>query len=174
MATKRININVLDQDSIDNAIKELQKLADIENKIMDVMKKVAEYGLQQAEGYVVDAEVMATMLRSVVVGDTEVELLEIDKGYCIRLSGTQLYFLEYGAGVYYGGNYPGERPADLKAIGTFGKGYGSRSLWAYTSEYGNNTYKHLTRGNPPYAMAYKTTQDIKAKLIELFDKEFGK
>lgn len=114
-------------------------------------------------------------------------------GYFIRAVGESVWFLEYGAGVYYQGEgYPGEKPEGVSPIGTYGKGHGSEDYWFFypdgtpelsaggqqtENRKGVSTSSYITHGNPPCAAMYFAAEYIKAesrRMIEELARSGGK
>jgi len=90
--------------------------------------------------------------------------------------GEEAVFAEFGAGVYYNGpvgSFPHpNRPAGIVAIGTYGKGYGSRQIWGY---YDSETGElRLTHGTPASMPMYHAVQEIAKRLPEIAREVFRK
>lgn len=110
------------------------------------------------------------------VNDITVSLEATDRGCRVVANGNAVCFVEFGTGVYYGGNYLGRRPTEVLGIGQYGRHSGMRNTWAYYGYPGTNgrIVVHngsgdtvvITHGNPPAnAMAMAVVQ-MKDKLIE--------
>lgn len=110
------------------------------------------------------------------VNDITVELQATDRGCRVVANGNAVCFVEFGAGVYYGGNYLGRRPPEILGIGQYGRHNGMRNTWSYYGSPGTNgelaMHKKsgdtvvITHGNPPAnAMAMAVVQ-MRDKLVE--------
>lgn len=95
----------------------------------------------------------------------------ITNGWKIVASGDSVFFIEFGAGVYFNGSepYPEPRPAGVSRIGEYGQGKGKQNTWGYYDSGGNLV---LTHGNPaamPMYHAERTMeQEIKRIAKEVF------
>ena len=101
----------------------------------------------------------------------DVRVEPTENGYKVVAEGDELYFVEFGAGVYYNGSeaYPGERPEGIVGIGQYGKGYGNRNAWAFDDGSG----KVVTRGNMPSATMYYASEDMKREIERITKEVFG-
>lgn len=105
------------------------------------------------------------------VNDITVALEATENGCRVIANGKSVCFVEFGTGVYYGGNYLGRRPSEVLEIGQYGRGHGIQNTWAYYGDQGTNGKIAqngkvvLTHGNPPSnAMAMAVIQ-MKDRLI---------
>ena len=153
--------------TIDKAIKEIKEYREwLTRKTKELNKELAHIGTEEA------AHRFGTAMYD-GNNDVVVEAEQKDNGWVIRASGQAVLFLEFASGVYHnpgGDPYPGGRPPGISAIGTYGKGYGKRQLWAYTDDSGNTV---LTRGNPPALGMYFAMEEMRNKLIEVAREVFS-
>lgn len=84
------------------------------------------------------------------------------------VSGEELLFIEFGAGVYYNGSVgksPNEKGKEFGfVIGSYGKGYGSRKAWGYYDESGNLV---ITRGVKATMPVLEADKEIKRKVLSI-------
>ena len=89
-----------------------------------------------------------------------VEQKPVMNGTEISVTGEQVPFVEFGAGVYYNGadSYPGIRPQGVAGIGQYGEGYGKRKAWGYRTITGQVIITHGVAANP---IMYKALQSAR-------------
>lgn len=105
------------------------------------------------------------------VPDVEVRIDEKGKTTVVAALGKEAVFAEFGAGVYYN---PGGSPNPLTApgvvaIGTYGKGRGSRKVWGF---YEDGQLK-LTHGTPASMPMYHAIQEIAQRLPDIAREVFA-
>ena len=86
--------------------------------------------------------------------------------------GKEVAFWEFGTGVYYNPTdpYPIPRPAGVKGIGEYGKGYGKRRAWAYKEESGERV---VTRGIPASKSMWEGYKSMRDRIGEIAREVFG-
>ena len=156
----------LSSKSIKNAIAELKAYRDsIDAKLDKLLAELADIGLFEAtirfEGAVYDRETY-----------TNIEVKPISDGYVIVASGKDVAFIEFGAGVHYNdeSTYKGKKPEEISAIGTYGKGYGSRHTWGYPDANGDIK---LTHGNPAAMPMWYASEEMRSAIKQKFLEVFG-
>ena len=156
----------LSVSSIDNAMKELKAYKySLEQKKDKLLEELANIGLAEATlrftGAMYDRET-----------HTDIEVRSQVNGYVIVASGKDVAFIEFGAGVYYNSDatYKGKKPDEISAIGTYGKGYGSRNVWGYPD--GNGGIK-LTHGNPAAMPMWYASEEMRNSIAKIFKEVFG-
>ena len=152
--------------SIENAIRELKSFRDsLKHKMDKLLKELADIGLEEATlrftGAMYDRET-----------HTDIEVKSISNGYVIVASGKDVAFIEFGAGIHYneGKQYPGKKPDGIVDIGQYGKGYGSRHAWGYTSDDGNLV---ITRGNPAAMPMWYASEEMRSNILKIAKEVFG-
>ena len=77
-----------------------------------------------------------------------------------------VFFIEFGAGVYYNGSepYPEPRPKDIVGIGEYGHGWGKRQAWVF---YDSNGEKVVTHGNPAEMPMFYAKEEVLVRLNEI-------
>lgn len=163
----------LNDESISAAIKEVEAYAnDLPKKAEEIQKRVAEelqklckLGFNGAQGEVLlDGELP--------VPDVQVGIEQDGKIIMVVAYGSEAYFIEFGAGVYFnptGAPHPG-RGQGIVAIGEYGHGYGKRKVWGYYDEAGD---LHLTHGTPASMPMYYSALEV-AKMVPEIAREVFK
>lgn len=161
MAKKVITVR-LNSSSISAAIKEVQAYkAWVVRKTQELTAKLAELGAGEAQVRFAGAQYDGD-------NDVSVSVEATDKGYKIVAAGGAVFFIEFGAGVYYNGSepYPEPRPAGIVGIGEYGKGLGKRKAWGFYDDRGDLV---VTHGNPaamPMLHASRTMRQNVAKIAK--------
>ena len=165
MAKNTITIS-LGSKSISKAIKEVKAYKKwVESKANELTRRLAEIGASEAKVRFGGAQYDG-------VNDSTVKVEPTTDGYRIVASGGSVFFIEFGAGVYYNGSepYPEPRPAGVSKIGEYGKGYGKRKAWGFYDESGELV---ITHGNPAAMPMYHASrtmqQEVERIAREVFD-----
>lgn len=96
---KLIQIDIFDIASIRNAAREVEDTTKwIEKKSDELCRRLAELGKDVALTAYADADAEAN-------DDVDVEVVKEGKQYILRAFGSQVYFVEFGAGTAAGENY---------------------------------------------------------------------
>lgn len=151
-----IEINPYDQKSINEAIKKVNQYKRwVNQKETQLLKKLSKYGATRVKVYYSEAQYDGEFEISVDSTVTKTTAT-------IYARGSEVAFIEFGAGVYYNGaeSYPLPRPDGIVGIGKYGKGRGKRKAWGYYAEEGNKDSLVITHGNPPAKALYKGMLDI--------------
>lgn len=157
MAYKIINIDLLNNRSLDKAIQEIRQYQNsLPRKVQTFIDRLAKEGLQ----------VVQSTMESVPdeeKGSYYTEIVNTSNGdiigAAIRLTGDKVLFIEFSAGITYGtDNYP-LPSGDKYGMGTYpGKGHWNSPYgWWYVDEQGN---KHHSYGNRAYMPMYHAEQAI--------------
>ena len=104
--------------------------------------------------------------------DTLVYAEPTETGWKIIAEGRAVFFIEFGAGVYYNPSepYPEPRPEGIVGIGEYGQGKGKRQLWYF---YDSNGEKIATHGNPAAMPMFFAKEEIINRLNEIAQEVFG-
>ena len=159
MARKRINVR-LNSKSIDAAIKEVQKYRSwISEKSAELTRRLAEIGAEEAIVRFAGAQYDG-------VNDASVSVEPIANGYTVRAQGGSVFFIEFGAGVYYNGTepYPEPRPAGVVGIGEYGQGKGKRNAWGFYDDSGALVITHGTPAAMPMLHAGRAMRRAVAQI----------
>lgn len=157
MKTVKFSLN---PQSIESAIKELKDYRDsIEKKTETVVEKVSEaienYAEVNFNGHIYDDIVHEGMRVPNVTVSKEVD----GKTGKVIADGKEAVFAEFGAGVYYNPSGGPPRPSNVKAIGTYGKGYGSRKVWGFEVD----GKLKLTHGTPASRPLWNAKREVKQR-----------
>ena len=126
MAKRAISVK-LNTKSIGSAIKEVRAYQRwVERKSLELTKRLAQLGANEAKVRFAGAQYDGN-------NDAGVSVEAIERGYKIVAAGQSVFFIEFGAGVYYNGAepYPEPRPAGVVGIGEYGQGKGKRKAWGF-------------------------------------------
>lgn len=98
--------------------------------------------------------------------DVSIDVHPTDGGWAIAANGSDVFFIEFGAGVYYNGPepYPAPRPPEVVGIGQYGKERGKQKSWGYYDEGGD---LKVTRGTPAAMPMWWASKEIQQHLLEL-------
>lgn len=89
--------------------------------------------------------------------------------------GSELLFIEFGAGVYYNGtagSSPHPKGEEFGyVIGSYGKGHGVQKIWGYYAESGELVLTHGVEATMP---VYKASLEIAENVVKIAKQVFGK
>lgn len=165
MAKNTITIS-LGSKSISKAIKEVKAYKKwIGSKANELTRRLAEIGASEAKVRFGGAQYDG-------VNDSTVKVEPTTDGYRIVASGGSVFFIEFGAGVYYNGSepYPEPRPTGVSKIGEYGKGYGKRKAWGFYDESGELV---ITHGNPAAMPMYHASRTIQQEVERIAREVFA-
>lgn len=147
----------------------LDHVRDVQNRMKDCEKKIAatlaNFARDDAEPVFQWAEYDGPR------GDTTVEVIERDNGYVVRAEGTTVLFIEFGAGVTYGGGHPEEGELGM-GPGTYPNGKGhwdDPNGWSF---YDGETVQH-TYGNPAAAPMYFARRRAESEIAKVVKEVLG-
>lgn len=167
MAKKVITVQ-LNSRSIGDAIKEVRAYkAWVERKTRELTAKLVELGAQEAKVRFSGAQYDGN-------NDASVSVEPIPGGYKIVATGGSVFFIEFGAGVFYNGSepYPEPRPPGVVGIGEYGKGFGKRKAWGFYDERGELVITHGTPAAMPMLHAGRTMrQNVEKIAREVFARD---
>lgn len=169
-----IHMDALDSKSIDRAIKQLQDYQKkLDRKADEVAKRLAEIGATRAE---IDFE------NAPYDGNKEFEISveKTDNGYSVTASGKSVLFVEFGAGVTYGGGHPQAKEFEMgpgtwpephyhKYHGQLYANWENPSGWYLPKESGGGH----TFGNAPAMPMYNAEQEIKSSIEQIVREVFS-
>lgn len=153
MAKRIIDIR-LNSRSIGSALREVKAYREwVRRKTEELTRRLAQLGYQEAKVRFAGAQYDGN-------NDAEVSVEAIDRGYKIVAAGQSVFFIEFGAGVYYNGTepYPEPRPAGVVGIGQYGQGKGKRKAWGFYDEGGELVITHGTPAAMPMLHASRAMQ----------------
>ena len=161
MAKRIISVR-LGSQSIGSAIKEIQAYKTwADKKTRELTKRLSELGAEEAKVRFAGAQYDGD-------NDATVSVEPIDNGYKIVATGGSVFFIEFGAGVYYNGTepYPEPRPAGVVGIGEYGKGHGKRKAWGFYDAGGELVITHGTPAAMPMLHAGRAMRQQVEKLAQ--------
>ena len=144
MARRAITVR-LNSKSISSAIEEVHAYrAWVERKTQELTRRLAELGAGEARVRFAGAQYDGN-------NDAGVSVEAIDGGFRLVATGGSVFFIEFGAGVYYNGTepYPEPRPAGGVGIGEYGQGKGKRKAWGFYDDGGELVITHGTPAAMP-------------------------
>lgn len=161
----------LSERGVDDAIAELERYKQwVANKAKELTERLALIGIKEAS-----VRFNGAYYDSDRGNDTKLSVEPSGNGYKIVASGTQVCFVEFGAGVYYNGSepYPSPpgRPGNVSGIGEYGTGHGKQDSWGY---YGEDGKLHITHGTPAAMPMYHSAREIERELLSVAKEVFGK
>lgn len=164
MAKRVIQVR-LSTKSINTAVKELRTYKSwVSRKTRELSRRLAEIGAAEAIVRFAGAQYDGT-------NDSTVSVDPIANGFKIVASGGSVFFIEFGAGVYYNGSepYPEPRPDGIVGIGEYGQGKGQRKAWGFYDAAGELVVTHGTpAAMPMYQASKKMREQILAMAREVF------
>ena len=167
----RINIE-LSQKSIQSAIKQIENYRDkLIRKNREFVKRLGEVGLP-----VIDSNIAVAAGDSDKTHDAYIKINSFGDyaQATLIVSGKDLLFIEFGAGVHYNGSV-GSSPHPLGAskgytIGSYGKGNGSKDAWYYYSDTGEVVKSHGTQATMP---VYKAGVEMRQQMLKIAKEVFS-
>lgn len=150
----------LSKDSCNKALKELEKYQkEIKPKMLEVCKRLAEIGAQEANAHLVLANGN---------DDARISVEPMDGGYKLVMSGTDVYFIEFGTGNDVNAYTP--NTTVLVAQGswseTHAKVYMTYGYWYYD--------KVRYEGTPAYMPMYYAGKKMREEMPRIVKEVFGK
>lgn len=162
---RTINIE-LSQASVQAAIQQMNELkAWIERKTRELNERLAMVAVNEAASRFGNAIYDGT-------NDVTLTAEPTANGWQIVAEGQAVFFIEFGAGVYYNGTepYPEPRPEGIVGIGEYGKGFGKRKAWGFYSEDGELV---ITHGNPAAMPMFYAKEEVITQLNEIARQVFA-
>lgn len=175
MIKKKITFE-LSEESINNAIKEIEKIKkDIKNKTEKLKKKIAEF-IQNKANLGFKSAISDDILQlsgGPKYANVDVTIEENGDVLVIIANGEDAVWVEFGAGVYH--NAPvGSTPNPLGEkfdfrIGGFGQGYGKQDVWYYKTIDGVNYTHGAPASMPMYKALMECVNDLKRIVKGVFN-----
>lgn len=153
--------------------------AELNSKCDKFVRELAEVGIPVVESKVAEAgfayDEKGIQSGSDAKHNTYVKvdsLIGMSKATLV-LEGSEILFIEFGAGVSYNGSV-GSSPHPKGAengflIGTYGMGHGSQKVWGYYADGGELVLTHGTKATMPM---YSASLEIREKVVETARKVF--
>lgn len=167
----RINIE-LSQKSIQSAIKQIENCRDkLIRKNREFVKRLGEVGIP-----VIDSNIAVAAGDSDKAHDAYIKINSFGDyaQATLIVSGKDLLFIEFGAGVHYNGAV-GSSPHPLGAskgytIGSYGKGNGSKDAWYYYADTGEIVKSQGTQATMP---VYKAGVEMRQQMLKIAKEVFS-
>ena len=149
----------LSKASCQKALKELQKYQrEVKPKLMEVCRRLAEIGVAEAQAHLMLSQ-----------GNTDAMIeppVPMDNGYKVVMSGTDVYFVEFGTGDQVSAHFDTTVPV---AWGTW-SAEDKQQLWNYGFWwYGG---ERLT-GTPAYMPMYYASRRMREEIPRIVKEVFG-
>jgi hypothetical protein len=180
MPKRKFKCNILSKQSVEQLQKDLEAyIDDLSVKCEKVVRRLAEIGLAVAEeeiakaGYTYDADGHESGSNTEHTSDINVSTSSNSAKADLVVSGEDILFIEFGAGVYYNGEAgksPHPKGKDFGfVIGSYGKGNGIKKLWGYYDDSGTFVLTHGTEATMPmYKAALKMYEEAPNVVKEIF------
>ena len=169
----KITIDALNPDSYKRAASRVRKLQQTyANKNRQFVKELTAAGIKVIYMNLFgagDSEIPEPNTPHVVMGHREGVMTAT-----LRLSGEDVMFVEFGAGVHYNGP-AGSSPHPLGVklgytIGSYGHGQGAKEYWFYEDEDGTT---QLSQGTEATMPLWKADQAIRQKFVKIAKSVFS-
>ncbi len=155
------NVQVdLSEAGIQKMIDELNSFEKwLNQKADEFLRYLSEYGCEVAQASLNQA------IYSAEGNDISLSIEASKDGYILKADGTDVLFLEFGAGVHYNGSGDEEQFSTIASgkvyrIGEYGKGRGKRDAWYYYPNGDKSLGAVRTHGNPAGKPLYSARKAI--------------
>ena len=167
-----IDLDVLYPESIEQALKKMTAhTADFSSRMVSMLHRLCVEGVNVINSVLAGANIDGHAPNA----SASFELLSVTSRSAkakLTLEGTEVLFVEFGAGVRY------SNPQNPKA-GEMGMGVGTYpdqthafdpKGWHFRDEAGNHIHSY---GNPAYMPMYKASEELRNSVAKIFDEYFG-
>lgn len=172
MAYKIINIDLLNNRSLDKAIQQLREYQNsLNDKCTEFVRRLSEVGIP-----VIDENIASVQGDSDKSHNTYIKINSFGSYSQAELicEGKDLLFIEFGSGVHYNGHLGGSPHPEGEelgyTIGSYGKGQGKNDFWFYYADTGEAVMSHGTQATMP---VYKAGLEIKRQILKVAKEVFG-
>ena len=172
MAYKIINIDLLNNRSLDKAIQQLREYQNsLNDKCTEFVRRLAEIGIP-----VIDENIAAAQGDSDKGHNTYIKIKSFGSYSQAELivESKSILWIEFGAGVHFNGHLgssPHPKGEELGyTIGSYGKGQGKNDFWFYYADSGEAVMSHGTQATMP---VYKAGLEIKRQVLKIAKEVFG-
>lgn len=181
MAKKTLKAD-LSVSSIRNLQKELEKYRDsLTYKCELLVKRLAEAGISVIDenmakaAFTVDEKGIQSGADPQHYTQVKINTFGNYARADLIVEGTELLFIEFGAGVYYNGaagSSPHPKGEEFGyVIGSYGKGHGVQKVWGYYADSGELILTHGVEATMP---VYKASLEIADNVVKIAKQIFGK
>ena len=171
MAYKIINIDLLNNRSLDKAIQEIRQYQNsLNDKCAEFVRRLAEVGIP-----VIDENIAAAQGDSDKGHNTYIKINSFGSYSQAELivESNSILWIEFGAGVHFNGHLgssPHPKGEELGyTIGSYGKGQGKNDFWFYYADSGEAVMSHGTQATMP---VYKAGLEIKRQVLKIAKEVF--
>lgn len=160
------------QESINNAIKEVERYKrSLANKNEEFVRRLAYLGIDVAQVAIIHTQ---GDMSEQVLFETKVNSFGTFEKATIKMSGKEVLFIEFGAGVHYNGaagSSPHPKGNDFGyVIGSYGYGLGKKDYWYYVDETGARLRSYGTKASMPM---YKASLEIMKEIQRIAKEVYG-
>lgn len=178
MARKTINIDLFDGESLEQAIKQIERYRDdLPRKCQEICRRLAEEGVRVADAAINSVPIGKTITLTTDINPSKMGCKAIMKmtGRETRTEDGRIFFsvlaIEFGAGIYYN---PTANPKSSEfgmGVGTFpGQTHAFQDGWYYLGNDGEWHYSHGIQASMPM---YKASVEMKQKIDTIVKEVFG-
>ena len=138
---------------------------ELEPRLKEVCRRLAEVGRDEAH-----AIIIAASTNEYGNNHARVEVEEMENGYKLVMSGTDIYFIEFGTGIF-AGEYAGDAsnvtvgamPGDWSD--THARRFSDYGYWFYNNQF--------LRGTPAYMPMYYAGKKMREEMPRIVKEVFG-
>lgn len=164
MKTITVELSVAGCNKAIKELKEYQK--QIKPKLDEVCRRLAEIGAQEASAIAFAASVQG-------LGNDDVKIaapVKIENGYKIVMSGADIYFIEFGTGIF-AGEYPAEADVTVGIMpgdwsDTHARKFSDYGYWYYNNQ--------RLEGTPAYMPMFYAGKKMREEMPRVVKEVFGK
>lgn len=172
MARKTINIDLFNNRSLDEAIRQIRQYQNsLNDKCALFVRRLAEVGIP-----VIDENIAAAQGDSDKGHNTYIKINSFGSYSQAELivESKSILWIEFGAGVHFNGHLgssPHPKGEELGyTIGSYGKGQGKNDFWFYYADSGEAV---MSRGTQATMPVYKAGLEIKRQILKIAREVFG-
>lgn len=176
-----ININPLSASSVREAIQKIEAYQNsLEGKCQELIRRLSEIGVEVIKRQVTSAQTDDAD-KTYQVDDSNWNNSKNRVELILKVSGDDLVFIEFGAGVHFNGpvgsssspvgEQLGFTIGSYSDYGPGGKSFGQFDEWYYTDESGTRHWTHGTQGTAP---VYTASTEMRSRIAEVAMEVFGK
>jgi hypothetical protein len=148
----------LSKESCQKALKELEKYQkEVKPKLVEVCKRLAEIGAQEANAHLALANGN---------DDARIDIEPMDGGYKLVMSGSDVYFIEFGTGSDVDAHYETSVPVFAGSWSMeHSQQYAKHGWWWYGGE--------IYTGTPAYMPMYYAGKKMREEIPRIVKEVFG-
>ena len=178
MAKKNIKINLFDQKSIQNAIKQIEQYRnDLPRKCQEICQRLSEEGVRVANVAINSVPIGKTITLTTDINPSKMGCKAVMKitGRETRTEDGRTFFstlaIEFGSGIYYNKTANPKSSEFGMGVGTFpGQTHAFQDGWYYLGDDGEWHYSHGVQASMPM---YKASVEMRQKIDTIVKEVFG-